>query len=59
MHPCLTPVLTSKASEVPSAVRTQHLVSVYSSPTRFTSWLGTHTISVPLSRLHGPLSRRL
>ena len=41
MHPCLTPVLTSKASEVPSAVRTQHLVSVYSSPTRFTSWLGT------------------
>ncbi len=26
MHPCLTPVFTSKASEVPSVVLTRHLV---------------------------------
>ena len=30
-HPCLTPVFTSKSSDVPSAVLTQHHVPVYSS----------------------------
>ena len=58
-QPCLTPVFTSKSSDVPSAVLTQHHVPVYSSLMMSISCWGTLLCLKMATGLCGPPSHRL